>query len=138
MSTRIAARSGTLWALSLAGLIAATTAFRPAAPQAHKAARPETATLKVENDGFTDRIVYIVTETGMQERLGTATAASTTTFTIPSMFVRGTSYVYFAARRFAGFNWEWSPQTFLSPGDTVDMMIQPGIGSLVLTAANGG
>lgn len=137
MTIHIPGPTGLVSALSLAGLLVATTAFRPVAPPARPPAHRDTAILKVENEGFTDRIVYLVTEAGMQERLGTATAASTTTFTIPAMFVRGTSYVYFAARRFAGFNWEWSPQTFLSPGDTVDMMIQSGIGALQLASVNG-
>lgn len=136
MSIRIATRSRTLWVLTLAGLFAVTTAFRSAAPSAHHTVRHHAVTLKVENDGFTDRIVYLVTEGGMRERLGTATAASTTTFTIPAMFVQGSSYVWFAARRFAGFGYEWSPQTYLSPGDTVDMMIQSGLGAMQVTGVN--
>jgi len=136
MSTHIATRTGTLWALSLAGLLAATTAFRPAPAPAHHPARREPAILKVENDGFTDRIVYLVTQGGMRQRLGTATAASTTAFTIPAMFLDGSSPVWFEARRFAGFGYEWSSETYLSPGDTVDMMVQPGIGALDVTAVN--
>ncbi len=137
MSARIATRTGTFWALSLAGLLAATTAFRPAPPPTHHTVRHDTAALKVENDGFTDRIIYLVTEGGMRERLGTATAASTTTFTIPPTFVQGNSYVWFQARRFAGFYYDWSPQTYLAPGDTVDMMIQSGVGALLITGVNG-
>ena len=137
MSARIAIRTGTFWALSFAGLLAATTAFRPAPPPAHHTARHDTTTLKVENDGFTDRVVYLVTEGGMRLRLGTATAASTTTLTIPRTFVPENSFVWFAARRFAGFGYEWSPQTYVAPGDTVDMMIQSGLGALEITDING-
>lgn len=138
MPSHIGIRTGTRWALSLAGFLAATAAFRPAAPAVHHPARRETAVLKVENDGFTDRIIYVVTESGMRQRLGTATAATTTTLTIPPVFLHGASYVWFAARRFAGFGYEWSPQTYLSPGDTVRMMIQSGVGALELASVSGG
>ncbi len=136
MSAHTVTRTGTLWALSLAGLLAATTAFRPAPPPVHHTVRHDTVTLKVENDGFTDRIIYLVTQGGMRERIGTATAASTTTFTIPPTLLQADSYVWFAARKFAGFEYDWSPQTYLAPGDTVDMTIQSGLGDLAVTGVS--
>jgi hypothetical protein len=138
MTIHTARRSTVLAALAIAGLFAATTAFRPAERLGHRVPRHDTAVLKVDNEGFTDRVVYIVTESGIRQRLGTATAASTTTITIPWMFIHGGSYVWFAARRFPGFTYDWSTQTFLSPGDTVRMMIQSGIGALEVASVTGG
>jgi hypothetical protein len=138
MSTHSARRTSLATALSLAGLLAAATAFRPAVPATHHTARRGATVLQVENDGVTDRIMYLVTESGMRQRLGTASAVSTTTFTIPSMFVGRASNTWFEARRFAGYNYEWSPQMFLSPGDTVHMMIQSGVGVLEVASVTGG
>ncbi len=123
-------------ALSLVGLMAATTAFRPAATAAHQTGYRNPTVLRVENDGFTDRVMYVVSPDGMDQRLGTATAAVTTTFTIPRMFIQNMSPVYFAAHRFAGFNWQWTEQTVVQRGDTVNVMIQPGIGGLQLTSVS--
>ncbi len=137
MTIQNARRSGLMVALSLGGLMAVTTAFRPAAPAvpaSHRTAHHDSTILRVQNDGFTDRVVYAVTGGGMQQRLGTAGAVSTTTFRIPRMFVNTASSVYFAARKFAGFYWEWSPQAIIQRGDTVSVMIQPGVGALQLTS----
>ena len=138
MTIHTAKRSTIFAAIAVAGLFAATTAFRPAERPGHRVQRHATAVIKVENEGFTDRIVYLVTESGIRQRLGRAAAASTTTFTVPSMFFSGGSYVWFAARRFPGFTYDWSTQTFLSPGETVHMMIQPGIGALDVASITGG
>lgn len=142
MSTQNARWSSIAAALSLVGLIAATTAFRPAATgvfppgatAARQSAHRATTVLRVRNNGFTDRVVYVVSPDGMDQRLGTATAAVTTTFTIPRMFVQNMAPVYFAARRFAGFRWQWTEQTVVQRGDTVNVMIQPGFGGLQLTS----
>lgn len=97
---------------------------RDTAPSATRdSAAVRTATLQVENDGFSDRIIYVSMD-GVRQRLGTARGASTTTFTIPRIYVNQSPAVRFIAEPFASFSREVSRQVYVFPGDTVDMVIE--------------
>ncbi len=130
MLNRFASRGAVLSAFAMTAALL-TAASRPtAAPRDTVAPHPvrdtataKTATLQVQNNAFSDRTLY-VTMGGMSQRLGTATAASTTYFTIPRTYVTGSTSVRFIANKFASFRREESQRMQLFPGDTLQMVIQ--------------
>lgn len=122
MTGRIARFTAIVWALSLAGVVAATSGCRTAAPLGGTP-RHVTATLSVENNGFSDRVIYLVLMGGMRQRLGTARAASTTNFVIPEQFIMGSPQVRILADIIGGIQPEVSQRTYVAPGDTVMMVI---------------
>ena len=130
MLSRTTSRGAVLSALAMTVALL-TAASRPAAAPrdtvASRAARDtatvNTATLQVQNNALSDRTVY-VTMGGVSERLGTATAASTTDFTIPRTYVTGSNSVRFITSRFASSRREESQRMQLFPGDTLDLLIR--------------
>ena len=130
MLSRIASRGAALsaFAMTVALLTAAgRPSAAPRAPVAPHATRDTaavtTATLQVQNNALSNRTVY-VTMGGVSERLGTATAASTTDFTIPRTYVTGSNPVRFITNRFASSRSEESQRMQIFPGDTLDLVIQ--------------
>ena len=81
------------------------------------------ATLSVENDAFSDLVIYVATQ-GTRQRLGIARGLTTTNFEIPRSVVAGSPTVRFLADDIGGSRPEVSQQTNIAPGDTVMMVIQ--------------
>ncbi len=130
MLNRITSRGAALstLAITVALLTAASRpAFAPrntvAPPSARDTATVKTATLQVQNNALSGRTVY-VTMGGVTQRLGTATAASTTDFTIPRVYVNGSTSIRFITNRFASSIREESQRMQAFPGDTLDLVIQ--------------
>ena len=122
MPTRIARLATIASTLSLACVLAATSGCRTAAPFGGTP-RHNTAVLSVENNDFSDRVIYVVMS-GMRHRLGTARAAATTRFVIPESYVLGSQEVRFLADVIGGMRPEVSERTEVAPGDTVEMVIE--------------
>ncbi len=130
MLDRITSRAAVLSALATAVALLTAASRIPAAPGANiapPAARDtvavNTATLQVQNNAFSDRIVY-VTMGSRRQRLGTVNGASTTDLTIPKSYVNKASSVRFMSNPRFGDRREESQPMQLFPGDTVDMVIQ--------------
>jgi len=130
MLSRSASRGAALSTLAITVALLTAASRRPAAPRANVAPHAvtdttavKTATLQVQNNAFSARTVY-VTMGGVSERLGTATAASTTDFTIPRTYVTGSNSVRFITNRFASSRSEESQRMQIFPGDTLDLVIQ--------------
>lgn len=84
----------------------------------------ETAMVQVENQGFTDMVVYAVNG-GQRIRLGLATGNSTKTFTIPRYLVRGAGTIRFLADPIGGNRAPVSEEMTVEPGDLVTLTIPP-------------
>lgn len=83
------------------------------------------ATLQVENQGFTDMVIYAVSGAGQRTRLGLVTGNSSQTFTIPSYLVRGAGPIRFLADPIGGTGAPVSEEILVRPGDTVGLTIPP-------------
>jgi hypothetical protein len=82
------------------------------------------AMLQVENQGFSDMVIYAVT--GAQRvRLGLATGNSTKSFTIPSYLLRGGGPLRFLADPIGGNRAPVSHEESVRPGDIVSLTIPP-------------
>ena len=130
MLSRITRQGAAVSALAVAAALlsaAGRPTPAPRGPIAPAAARDttavKTATLQVQNNSFSDRVIS-VTMGGMRERLGTAPAVTTTHFTIPASYVTNGTGVRFVADEFAGFDRQISQRVYLFPGDTVEMVIE--------------
>ncbi len=84
-----------------------------------------TATLEVENLGFSDVTVYAISETGARVRLGTVNGNSTQRLTVPAHLVRGGSGIRFLADPIGGGRGPVSEELFVAPGEIVGLMIPP-------------
>jgi hypothetical protein len=84
----------------------------------------ETAMVQVENQGFTDMVVYAVNG-GQKIRLGLATGHSTKAFTIPRYLVRGAGTIRFLADPIGGNRAPISEEMTVQPGDLVTLTIPP-------------
>lgn len=117
------ARPATLaWALSLACCLVLTSGCSLATSNGSVPSRAP-ATLNVENDAFSDLVIYVATQ-GTRQRLGIARGLTTTNFEIPRAVVAGSPTVRFLADDIGGSRPEVSQQTNIAPGDTVVMVIQ--------------
>ena len=93
-------------------------------PGATPTIRP--TTLEVLNRATLDMSVYVLPETGSQRtRLGTATALTTTRFTIPERLLAGMSSLRFQADPVGSSQSHFSDQITVVPGDTVMLQIPP-------------
>jgi hypothetical protein len=89
-------------------------------------AAPEaSATLTVENQGFTDMTIYAVSGTTGQVRLGTVTGNSTQSFPIPGYLVNGGEVLRFVARPIGGTRAPVSDELQVNAGETVTLTIPP-------------
>ena len=80
--------------------------------------------VQVENQGFTDMVVYVVNG-GQRIRLGLATGHSTKTFTIPRHLLRAAGPVRFLADPIGGNRTPVSEEMAVQPGDIVTLTIPP-------------
>ena len=83
-----------------------------------------TATLQVENQGFSDMVIYALRE-GQRTRLGLVTGNSTQSLTIPSYFFPGSGPIRFLADPIGGVREPVSEEIVVEPGDTVTLTIPP-------------
>lgn len=86
---------------------------------------PKRTTIDVENQGFNDMNVYVVTG-GARIRLGMAPGNRTTTLTIPAYLVSTTTYLRFVADPIGGDRTPVTEEIDVSPGDELVMIINPG------------
>lgn len=84
----------------------------------------ESAMVQVQNQGFTDMVVYAVSG-GQRIRLGLATGHSTKSFTIPRYLVRGAGPIRFLADPIGGNRSPVSEEMTVQPGDVVTLTIPP-------------
>jgi hypothetical protein len=82
------------------------------------------AMLQVENQGFTDMVIYAVSS-GQRIRLGLATGNSTKTFTIPRYLAGGVGPIRFLADPIGGNRTPVSEEMRVQPGDLVTLTIPP-------------
>ena len=87
------------------------------------AAQPRTS-VRVENQGFLDMVIYLMV--GSQRvRLGTASGNSTSLFRIPPQYVFGASSLQFMADPIGSSRTPISDTIVVSPGDEVRLIIPP-------------
>jgi hypothetical protein len=80
--------------------------------------------LQVENQGFTDMVVYALS--GAQRvRLGIVTGNSGRSFTIPTYLTRGAGPLRFLADPIGGNRTPVSEEMTVHPGDVVSLTIPP-------------
>jgi hypothetical protein len=89
------------------------------------AAPDAAATLTVENQGFSDMTIYVVSGTTGRVRLGQVTGNTTQSFPIPGYLVRGGEVLRFLARPVGGSRGPVSDELQVNPGETVTLTIPP-------------
>ena len=96
---------------------------RPSAPP--EGPMPDAPTsVRVENRGFADMVIYVVGPSGARQRLGIATGSATTSFPLPrTMIYSGT--VRFVADPIGGQRSPVSEEINVRPGDEVVLTIPP-------------
>jgi hypothetical protein len=82
------------------------------------------AVLRVENQHFTDMVIYAVSG-GSRVRLGIATGNSTKSFTIPNYLIRGARQLQFVADPIGGNRTPVSQEMTVRPGDIISLTIPP-------------
>lgn len=87
--------------------------------------RPEgQAMVEVENQGFSDMVIYAVHGT-QQVRLGSVTGHSSRTLAIPRYLVGGGATLRFLADPIGGNRTPVSEEMAVQPGDVVSLTIPP-------------
>jgi hypothetical protein len=107
--------------LIVALAITAACAGRPHDTAAQPA---DSASVQVQNQGFSDMVVYVING-GQRIRLGLATGNSTHTFTIPRHLIRGAGGIRFLADPVGGNRSPVSEEMTVNPGDVVTLTIPP-------------
>jgi hypothetical protein len=110
-------RSSRLLALMIFGACGGRTSSTGASPQ-------EQAMLQVENQSFSDMVIYAVNG-GQRIRLGMATGNSTKSFTLPGYLVRTGAPLRFLADPIGGSRAPISEEMPVQPGDIVTLTIPP-------------
>lgn len=82
------------------------------------------AVVEVENQGFTDMVIYAISG-GQRVRLGMATGNSTKTFTVPRYLTAGAGPIRFLADPIGGNRTPVSEEMSVRPGDVVTLTIPP-------------
>ncbi len=82
------------------------------------------AVVQVENQGFTDMVIYAISG-GQRVRLGLATGNSTKTFTVPRYLTSGAGPVRFLADPIGGNRTPVSEEMSVRRGDVVTLTIPP-------------
>jgi len=88
---------------------------------------PQRTVLKVENQGFPDMNVFVLPEGSSRLRLGTVTGNTNGYFTLPDHLIRGTRELRFQALPIATQRGPISQSIIVTPGDTVVLVIPPGV-----------
>lgn len=83
-------------------------------------------TVRVENQGFPDMVIYLVEQNGTRHRLGTVSGSSTQVLTIPPNLLFGGTTLRFIADPIGGRRTPVSDQITVLPGDQVTLTIPPG------------
>ena len=108
---------------SLIVMLALASACAGRSPET--AAEPtESAAVQVQNQGFSDMVVYAING-GQRIRLGLATGNSTNTFTIPRHLTRSAGGIRFLADPVGGNRTPVSEEMTVNPGDVVTLTIPP-------------
>jgi hypothetical protein len=85
---------------------------------------PERATIRVDNQGFSDMTVYAV-RSAQRVRLGLAPGHANTVFTVPSALINGLTQLRFIADPIGGARASVSEEITVAPGDSVTLTIPP-------------
>jgi hypothetical protein len=118
-------RMDTRGILFTAALVALATSGCAGHLRENQAVAPELpATLRVENQNFTDMKIYVYRE-GQEIRLGTANGNSVTSFKLPKGLVFAMTQLRFVAVPFAGRGRSVSEEITVSPGDEIVVTITP-------------
>ncbi len=104
-------------------LIALSVSCRGSGSRAPAPEQPVT-TVRVENQGFSDMVIYLLRGSA-RIRLGTANGNGTTTLRIPPQFVFGVTSLQFLADPVGGNRTPVSDEIQVSPGDQVRLIIPP-------------
>lgn len=105
--------------LLLTALACSTGSNEPREPQ------PRT-TLMVDNQANLDMTIYVIRSGGSRERLGTATAHTRMTFTIPDRLMFGLTPLRFQADPIGANRAPVTQEITVTPGDEVRLIIPPG------------
>jgi hypothetical protein len=81
--------------------------------------------LEVVNRATLDMTIYVVSDSGARERLGTATSLTTTRLTIPRRMVASALDIRFAADPVGSSRTHFSESVAIVPGDVVVLEIPP-------------
>lgn len=87
--------------------------------------RPEPTSIQVDNRAFTDMTVYVIEGVGARRRLGLATGAATTTFTIPPAMVGNGRELTFLVDPIGSDRTAQSNRMYVTPGQHVVLTIPP-------------
>ncbi|MFL5576998.1 MAG: hypothetical protein ACJ79S_13615 [Gemmatimonadaceae bacterium] len=116
----------------LAALLPTLVAGAAAAPMTACRSKPREApspnaptTVRVENQGFPDMVIYVVDQSGTRQRLGTVTGSSTQVLMIPRNLIFGGTTLRFIADPVGGTRAPVSDQITVQPGDQVTLTIPP-------------
>lgn len=82
--------------------------------------------LEVENRASQDMTIYVIREGGARQRLGSATAHSSTRLRIPDRLIFGATPLAFEADPIGSRRTSFSERITVRPGDTVLLQIPPG------------
>ena len=82
------------------------------------------AMVQVENQGFTDMVIYAISG-GQRVRLGLATGNSIKTFTVPRYLTGGAGPIRFLADPIGGNRTPVSEEMSVQPGDLLTLTIPP-------------
>jgi hypothetical protein len=85
---------------------------------------PPRASIRVENQGFSDMTVYAV-RSAQRVRLGLAPGHANTVFTVPSALMNGMTQLRFIADPIGGARASVSEEITVAPGDSVTLTIPP-------------
>lgn len=106
-------------AVALFAIVGCAQTGEPREPQ------PRT-TVEVDNQANLDMNIFVVRTSGARERLGTATAHTRTTFTIPERLIFGLTPLRFMADPIGASRTPVSQEITVSPGDNIVLRIPPG------------
>jgi hypothetical protein len=85
---------------------------------------PPRASIRVDNEGFSDMTVYAVRSV-QRVRLGLAPGHANTVFTVPSALINGATQLRFIADPIGGARASVSEEITVAPGDSVTLTIPP-------------
>jgi hypothetical protein len=85
---------------------------------------PARASIRVDNEGFSDMTVYAV-RSAQRVRLGLAPGHANTIFTVPSALMNGLTQLRFIADPIGGARASVSEEITVAPGDSVTLTIPP-------------
>lgn len=83
-------------------------------------------TLEVDNQASLDMTIYVIRSGGTRERLGTSTAHTRMTFTIPARLLFGLTPLRFQADPIGSDRAPVTQEITVEPGDNIRLVIPPG------------